>query len=915
MSNFDRAFEELQFPRILQSNASLNAVDDPSACTSLNLSSHGLGSVLIASLNERFFKKNRNIIELDLSDNRLDDNAFEKIFTILLTHSPYLKIINVSENKIGHRGMTALARYVANPRSCLEKLVMTNNQFGDRCAGILGRALQKNKTVEVLHLNKNLIQTDKEIFKALVTLPISEFDISWNNIRSTAAVEFGERLKENKTLKVLNISFNAFGSSAKQSALIALSEAFKVHPTLYHVDLSHNMLNAADCEVLGEALKENHIIIGLHMEGNSAWTDSRGYIVLDHRARDPTLSHSLPSITQCSSPHGINAVKEDREKSGNCWICDQWSEVEFAVKLGSLGIKVKPGINVHFHPSFDDFVGEVMNKVSDEEFRTVRMVPPGKHHYVFTVDGSTFPLLDGHLNQAVVFTRPINVCLRSHASGLEPCPEPTDEMGSRVEGDDDRNAQLLPPGCIHPLLHLFGTSLDTLRICPPSPTSPKSPAFPPISPTSPAFPPISPKSPTDKGEHYRGRRDTFPKVVSSLAKNAVASHNASSSALTRSMLCMPAWASDAETKVGREFGEDESTMESWLLRANEIVVWPRQSPLSDITCQPRTSCLRESIRESWTFAKSIFASFQQDDEEHLRKCFDCDIQNGKLLKMIKSEEERDAVFSMLWGSYKTGLIPYAFRSCAGTDSTTIFVGWNVYTELMNNLGVPDQGTCKLKDLDTLFIAVNAGPISKEENNPQRLFTRFEFLESLVRVAELKYMRSKFCASLPEAVTIVLNDHFPKAKYHPAHAWRWNRLYSEAIDTAIKSNLSILKTVFRRFGSPKKLGAPPTLTVDEFNNFVEDLELITDEFTQREVSLCFTWSRQMLIDVNKLGQYNLMTFIEFIEALALIADFDIDDGNDGVIMMGTSDRPPLLPSLNALIAKIAAYLKKPNHKKR
>lgn len=37
--------------------------------------------------------------------------------------------------------------------------------------------------------------------------------------------------------------------------------------TLFHLDLSYNSLSSADCEVFGEALKENHTLFGLHLAG------------------------------------------------------------------------------------------------------------------------------------------------------------------------------------------------------------------------------------------------------------------------------------------------------------------------------------------------------------------------------------------------------------------------------------------------------------------------------------------------------------------------------------------------------------------------------------------------------------------------------------------------------------------------
>ena len=48
--------------------------------------------------------------------------------------------------------------------------------------------------------------------------------------------------------------------------------------TLRHVDISYNSLDKAECDKLGEGIKDNHSLWGLHMMGNECLIDSLGYI-------------------------------------------------------------------------------------------------------------------------------------------------------------------------------------------------------------------------------------------------------------------------------------------------------------------------------------------------------------------------------------------------------------------------------------------------------------------------------------------------------------------------------------------------------------------------------------------------------------------------------------------------------------
>ena len=53
-----------------------------------------------------------------------------------------------------------------------------------------------------------------------------------------------------------------------------------------HLDFSFNSFKAGDISVIGEALKRNHTIFGLHLMGNDAKIDELGFVspekVLDH---------------------------------------------------------------------------------------------------------------------------------------------------------------------------------------------------------------------------------------------------------------------------------------------------------------------------------------------------------------------------------------------------------------------------------------------------------------------------------------------------------------------------------------------------------------------------------------------------------------------------------------------------------
>jgi hypothetical protein len=63
-----------------------------------------------------------------------------------------------------------------------------------------------------------------------------------------------------------------------QKMALAMKSMFASNKTMIHIDLSYNGFMQDELKVMGEGLKDNHTILGLHMLGNQQTTDSLGYI-------------------------------------------------------------------------------------------------------------------------------------------------------------------------------------------------------------------------------------------------------------------------------------------------------------------------------------------------------------------------------------------------------------------------------------------------------------------------------------------------------------------------------------------------------------------------------------------------------------------------------------------------------------
>ena len=128
--------------------------------------------------------------------------------------------------------------------------------------------------------------------------------------------------------------------------------------TLKHIDISYNRYNKAEVEIIAEALKANHTVLGMHVEGNAASYDPKGYLIAQDSISAPVImSHrAKPSVK-------------------NCWICEGWkaikvtwspSEVGWSGKfLEKFSMRAKRMEPVYLHMETDGYDPCYMPKNSD----------------------------------------------------------------------------------------------------------------------------------------------------------------------------------------------------------------------------------------------------------------------------------------------------------------------------------------------------------------------------------------------------------------------------------------------------------------------------------------------------------------------------------------------------------------------
>lgn len=104
-------------------------------------------------------------------------------------------------------------------------------------------------------------------------------NISRNNLKAKAGIEVLKAVARSGSVKSLDMSWNLLGLRLEKSASLAMAlEEALADNVLRHLDLSYNHIPLPECMFIGEVLKGNHEVYGLHMEGNECELDTDGFL-------------------------------------------------------------------------------------------------------------------------------------------------------------------------------------------------------------------------------------------------------------------------------------------------------------------------------------------------------------------------------------------------------------------------------------------------------------------------------------------------------------------------------------------------------------------------------------------------------------------------------------------------------------
>lgn len=354
--------------------------------TEIDLHLYRIGDSYASALSEGL-KSVKSLERLNLKSNRLSQSGSMKVLETVRAN--VIKEINLSENSLGTAPVRLIISLLQDRRNQIVRLNLENTGISTELAKDLVTIVAFNKHLKYLNLAKNRLgdKIGENLGEMLTSnSTLKRLDLHWNGLGCRGGLQLFDGLKNNRYLQMLDVSWNGMGKDIATATCIA--EALEKHQYLVHLDMSYNSFTYEECQVIDNGLRSNHIILGLHMDGNECTVDSKGFVVPD---RTPKLEpgHMAQRIISTSK-----AKRRGRAgKAGTCWLCGEWVEVSFEWIGGTSGDMAEEPIYIHLE--CDGYHHDLMEKVGGGNFQLVRAVPPSELRFFFSHKEET--MLDKNL--------------------------------------------------------------------------------------------------------------------------------------------------------------------------------------------------------------------------------------------------------------------------------------------------------------------------------------------------------------------------------------------------------------------------------------------------------------------------------------------------------------------------------------
>jgi hypothetical protein len=221
----------------------------------------------VADLYAAFFGKVTTVDALAFQGLEWGDADVVELCEVLSRFSA-LRTLDLSQNKIGPEGASALGEALKSGTAVVTTLFLNSNNIGNEGAIVIAEALKVNAVVTTLSLGSNNIGPEGAIAIAealKVNAVVTTLSLGSNNIGPEGAIAIAEALKVTAVVTTLGLYNNNIGPEGAK----AIAEALKVNAVVTTLNLDYNSIGDEGAIAIAQALKVNAVVTTLGLYNNN----------------------------------------------------------------------------------------------------------------------------------------------------------------------------------------------------------------------------------------------------------------------------------------------------------------------------------------------------------------------------------------------------------------------------------------------------------------------------------------------------------------------------------------------------------------------------------------------------------------------------------------------------------------------
>ncbi|KAM3918082.1 NACHT, LRR and PYD domains-containing protein 12-like [Leptodactylus fuscus] len=208
------------------------------------------------------------IEELQLGNNDLPVTSCTQLASVIRNNQS-LKILDLSKNRLSGPHFSDLMAALSSPACRIEELHLAMNDLPDTCCTQLASVIRNNRSLMKLVLSDNSLSGPhfSDLMAALSSpaCRIEELHLGSNDLPDTSCTQLASGIRNNQSLKILDLSNNhLFGPHFSDLMAALSSPACRIE----NINLAGNDLSNASCTQLAFGIRNNQSLKRLVLSGN-----------------------------------------------------------------------------------------------------------------------------------------------------------------------------------------------------------------------------------------------------------------------------------------------------------------------------------------------------------------------------------------------------------------------------------------------------------------------------------------------------------------------------------------------------------------------------------------------------------------------------------------------------------------------